>query len=40
MNNKTAKKMGELRGRKKSKEHQKLSERKVRYSAKKEVEDK
>ena len=39
MNNKTAKKMGELRGRKKSKEHIKLSKRKVRYTAKLEAKD-
>lgn len=38
MNNKTANKMGELRGRKKSKEYQKISKRKVRYIAKKEIE--
>lgn len=31
MNNKVAKKLGELRGRKKSKAHIKLSNRKVRY---------
>lgn len=37
MNNNTAKKMGELRGRKKSKEHIKLSKRKVRYSSKKDI---
>lgn len=37
MNNKTAKKMGELRGRKKDKYFIKLSTRKVRYSAKKET---
>lgn len=37
MNNNLAKKMGELRGRKKSKKHQKLSKRKVRYTAKKEI---
>ena len=37
MDNKTANKMGELMGRKKSKAHQKLSKRKVRYTAKKET---
>ncbi len=37
MNNNVAKKMGELRGRKKSKSHIKLSKRKVRYQAKKEL---
>lgn len=37
MNNNTAKKMGELRGRKKSKAHIKLSKRKVRYQASKEI---
>ncbi len=40
MNNKTAKKMGELRGRKKDKVMKKLSKRKVRYTAKKEEDDK
>lgn len=37
MNNQTAKKMGELRGRKKDKSMIKLSKRKVRYEAKAEV---
>jgi len=37
MDNKTAKKMGELRGRKKDKSAKKLSKRKVRYSSKKET---
>lgn len=40
MNNKTSKKMGELRGRKKDKSMQKLSKRKVRYTAKKEIQNK
>jgi len=37
MDNKTSKKMGELRGRKKDKSMKKLSKRKVRYSSKKEI---
>jgi hypothetical protein len=37
MNNNLAKKMGELRGRKKSKENIKLSKRKVRYASKTEI---
>lgn len=39
MDNKTAKKMGELRGCKKDKSKIKLSKRKVRYAAKKETRD-
>lgn len=37
MNNNLSKKMGELRGRKKSKEYIKLSKRKVRYTSKTEI---
>jgi len=39
MNNKTAKKMGELRGRKKDKAMIKLSKRKVRYTKRMDIKD-